>query len=427
MRHKMTAASLRDARDDPVGVSDVAVVGAGPKVASIPLDRGSIEASHAVKCETVRDEEVFASLGTAWDALVRAMPRPSPFLLHRWLVEWYREFGGGFGLSVQIARRDGRLVGALPLCVRSAFGLRIGTFIGGGESALGDLLLADGAPHATAELLMEHHRRSGIDALDVFGLPRSSRLAAALGPSRLSVIERVEAPVLALGRDWEAFASAKLQSSRRRELRRRARGLGEIGKVEITVARDPVDVAAVLDDAFRLHALRWNGRPDHSSFGTIAGQRFHRRALVALANEDVVRFTTMKLGGRTIAFQCWFALAGSAYMYRQSYDPDLARFGIGFMTTLEAIKEAMAEGHTRLEFLGGAESYKLELADGFEPLCQGVGLASGPGGAIFVAARLAALRGFGHLRRSPALRRLYYDGLAPARRALLTRRGREAS
>jgi CelD/BcsL family acetyltransferase involved in cellulose biosynthesis len=355
------------------------------------------------------------------------MPRPSPFFLHRWLVEWYREFGDGFDLAVQIARRDGQLVGALPLCVSSRFGLRIGTFIGGGESALGDLLLADAAPDATDELLIEHHRGTGIDALDIFGLPRSSRLATALGPRRLSLIERVEAPVLALGRDWEAFSEAKLQSSRRRELRRRARGLEKIGKVEMTLARDPAEVAAVLDDAFRLHALRWNGRPDHSTFGTSAGQRFHRRALVALANDDVVRFTTMKLDGRTVAFQCWFGLSGSAYMYRQSYDPELARFGIGFMTTLEAIKEAMAEGHTRLEFLGGAESYKLELADGFEPMCQGVGLASGARGAVFVAARLAALRGFRHLRRSSALRRLYYDGLAPARRALLTRRSREAS
>ena len=408
-------------------MSDVVVVGASPKVASIPVDRSSIDASDAVRCETIRDEEAFASLGPSWDALVRAMPRPSPFFLHRWLVEWYREFGAGLELAVEIARRDGQLVGALPLCVRSRLGVRIGTFVGGGESALGDLLLADAAPNATDELLIEYHRRAGIDALDVFGLPRSSRLAAAAGPGRLSLLERVEAPVLALGRDWEGFYEGRLQSSRRREVRRRARTLGELGKVEVVLARGPTEVEAVLDDAFRLHALRWKGRPDHSTFGTSAGQRFHRRALVALANDEVVRFTVLKLDGRPIAFQLWFALSSSAYMYRQSYDPQFARFGIGFMTTLEAIKEAMAEGHTRLEFLGGAESYKLELADGFEPMYQGVGLASGARGAVFVAARLAALRGFRHLRRSSALRRLYYDGLAPARRALLTRRSREAS
>ena len=409
-----------------MGVSDVVVVGASPKVASIPVDRSSIDASDAVRCETIRDEEAFASLGPSWDALVRAMPRPSPFFLHRWLVEWYREFGAGLELAVEIARRDGQLVGALPLCVRSRLGVRIGTFVGGGESALGDLLLADAAPNATDELLIEYHRRAGIDALDVFGLPRSSRLAAAAGPGRLSLLERVEAPVLALGRDWEGFYEGRLQSSRRREVRRRARTLGELGKVEVVLVRGPTEVEAVLDDAFRLHALRWNGRPDHSTFGTSAGQRFHRRALVALANDEVVRFTMLKLDGRPIAFQLWFALSSSAYMYRQSYDPQFARFGIGFMTTLEAVKEAASEGHTRLEFLGGAESYKLELADGFEPLHQGVGLASGPRGAFFVAARVAALRAFRHLRRSPALRRFYYDGLAPARRAVLARRSRQA-
>jgi len=104
-----------------VGVSDVVVVGASPKVASIPVDRSSIDASDAVRCETIRDEEAFASLGPSWDALVRAMPRPSPFFLHRWLVEWYREFGAGLELAVEIARRDGQLVGALPLCRPQTF------------------------------------------------------------------------------------------------------------------------------------------------------------------------------------------------------------------------------------------------------------------------------------------------------------------
>ena len=44
------------------------------------------------------------------------------------------------------------------------------------------------------------------------------------------------------------------------------------------------------------------------------------------------------------------------------------------MNTLDAIEAAAAEGATRVEFLGGAERYKLELADRLEPLYQGLGL-----------------------------------------------------
>ena len=77
---------------------------------------------------------------------------------------------------------------------------------------------------------------------------------------------------------------------------------------------------------------------------------------------------------------------------------------------------------TRVEFLGGGERYKLELADGFEPLCHGFGLASGLRGRAYAAAQLGAIQARLRLKQSPRLHRLYLDGLAPARR--LVHRGR---
>jgi hypothetical protein len=45
------------------------------------------------------------------------------------------------------------------------------------------------------------------------------------------------------------------------------------------------------------------------------------------------------------------------------------------VNTLDAIAAAGEEGLTRVESLGGDERYKLELADGFAPLCHGFGVA----------------------------------------------------
>jgi len=176
----------------------------------IPRDRRLTDAPLVVTCETISDETTFASLGASWDGLVRAMSRPSPFMLHGWLLEWWRNFGNGSELAVHIVRRDGQLVGALPLFVRSRWGVRVASFLGDGESALGDLLLAEGVPGTVPHRLIEHVAASGTDALDLFGLPRESRLAATLGPARIQLIERVEAPVIDLGRDWETFYEAKL-------------------------------------------------------------------------------------------------------------------------------------------------------------------------------------------------------------------------
>ena len=242
MRPALAAASLASARDDPVGVCDVVKVGTGPEAVGIPRNRRLTDAPLVVTCETISDETSFAALAAPWDGLVRAMPRPSPFMLHGWLLEWWRHFGHGSELAVHIARREGQLVGALPLFVRSRWGVRVASFLGDGESALGDLLLAEGMPASVSHRLIELVAASRIDAVDVFGLPRESRLAATIGPSRIQVIERVEAPVIDLGRDWETFYEAKLSSSRRREIRRRSRNLASEGVLTVTLARSPLQV-----------------------------------------------------------------------------------------------------------------------------------------------------------------------------------------
>src|SRR5438046_269944 len=79
---------------------------------------------------------------------------------------------------------------------------------------------------------------------------------------------------------------------------------------------------------------------------------------------------------------------------------------------------AAAEGAERVEFLGGDERYKLELADRLEPLHEALGLARTPQGRAVVAGRLTMILLRRQLKRSPALHRLYFDGLAPARRQL---------
>lgn len=366
--------------------------------------------------ETIVDEESFAGLGASWDPLVRAMPRPSPFLLHGWLLEWWRHFGRDAELAIHVAYRGRELVGALPLIVRRRLGIRVAEFPAAPESALADMVLAPGESATLGEELVGHVRSSGVDLLDVFGLPRDSCLLAALGPARLHLIERVDAPVLDLPADWDAFYRARLASDRRYELRRRLRRLAELGTLEVFHARTPQELEPALEQAFRLHSLRWRGRPDRSTFGTLAGQRFHRAALRALARDDAVRITLLKLDGRAIAFHYDFVLSGRMYGHRLGFDPSLARFAPGIINTLDALKAAAAEGLTRFEFLGGAEPYKLALADRVEPLYQGLGLAGGARGRVVLTTRLAAIHLWLGLRRSRWLRRLYYEGLGPPRR-----------
>jgi CelD/BcsL family acetyltransferase involved in cellulose biosynthesis len=380
---------------------------------------GVATAPAGLTLETISSENAFAALGEdQWDRLVRFRERPSPFLLHAWLLEWWRHYGEECELAVQVAYRGDRLVGALPMCVRRRYGLRVLSFVGGEDSSLGDVLVEDDQRDGIESALVERGTSAGHDFAELSGLSAKSRFVEVLGPSRLSLVERSEAPVLDLTPGWEEVYTSKLSSKKRNHYRRRRRQLAEAGRVEVDVARTADELDCALDDAFTLHDLRWNGRPDGSGFATPVGRSFHHAAVRALAPLGVPRIVTLKIDGRPVAFHYYLVLEGRMYVYRIAFDPSFGRLSPGVINTLDAIENAAAEGATRVEFLGGAERYKVELADRMEPLCQGLGLACTLRGRAAVAARVGGIRMRMQLKRSPTLRHFYFEGLAPARRML---------
>jgi CelD/BcsL family acetyltransferase involved in cellulose biosynthesis len=375
-----------------------------------------------LRVETVGDAAGFAALADGWDDLVAALPRPTTFLLHAWLEEWWRHLAGDARMAVVVARRDGRLVAALPLMISRRRGVRIAEFIGGGDSCLADLLLAEDEPDSTAAALVEELRGLPFDLLDVFGLPADSRLARAAG-SDLAVHERVEAPVMLMPDGFDAAYRAKRGSKRRAEHRRRMRRLLESGDAEFTIVRTIEELRPALEEGFRINAIRWEGRPDRSLFSTEAGHAFHRAVLPRLAEMGIARILLLRSGGRVVAFQYWLAYRGSMISNRRAFDPSFSSFSPGILTMLHALEDASEEGLSRVEFLGGPEPYKLEFCDDFDPMYEGIGFASGTRGRVAACAAVGALRLRAHVRHSASLHKLYVDRLVPARRFVGRLRG----
>lgn len=347
---------------------------------------------------------------------MRSARRPSPFLLHGWLDAWSRHFAAEGSLRFHLVYRDGALVGGLPLVLTRARGLRVARFVGGGQSALADLLLEPDAPPEVADELVRLARGSGHDYADLFGVAAGSNLSRVTDDLGLRLVERVEAPVLDISGGFEEVYRQKTSSKRRNLHKRRLRQLSELGRLEFRLARTREELEAALEDAFTLHRLRWSGRPDGSGFGTEAGIRFHRDALRAVAELDVPRILTLALDDRPIAFHYYFAFCGGMYVHRLAFDPEFGRYSPGAVTTLEAIRLAADEGLERVEYLGGDERYKVEFADRLDPLYQALGMAPTAAGRLSVGGRLAAIAARRRLKRSKTLHDLYFEGLAPVRR-----------
>lgn len=365
-------------------------------------------ATPPLRVETVTTEAGLAELAGSWDDLVRAMPRPSPFLLNSWLVEWWRHYGRGADLAVHVAYRGDRLVGALPLCTRRRLGLRVSEFVGGTWAILADALVAPGedAPAVVAELA-ERAAEGEHDFADLFGLPGSSRLVAALPQGSLRLVQRLEAPVCDLGPSWEAAYTSRLSSKARSERRRRLRQLARLGTVVSEVARSREEIARAVEDAFVVHELRWRGRRDASGFATETGKRFHRAAMLGLADHDVARGLTIRLDGRPIAFSLYLQLAGRSYGMNMAFDPAYGPYGPGSEAKLQAIEASWSEGIRRIELLGTAAEHKRRFTDRFEPVYEGIGLARTRRGRAAAEALLAGIRLRRALKRSKTARRLY--------------------
>jgi CelD/BcsL family acetyltransferase involved in cellulose biosynthesis len=371
--------------------------------------QGALASSEAeLRIETVSSEAEFARLADSWDALVHAMPRPSPFLLHPWLLEWWRHYGGEDDLAVHVAYRGNRLVGALPLCIRRRFGLRVTEFVGGTWALLADLLVAPEAEAPVVRALVERALSSQHDFANLFGLPGSSRLVTALPPDALHLVERLEAPVLDLDAGWDAVYRAKFTSKARSERRRRKRQLESLGTVEVSVARTREELEPALEDAFRVYALRWDGRHDPSGFVTPTGLRFHRTALLRLADLDVSRLVMIRLDGRPIAFALSFQLSARAYGLTMAFDPAYARFSPGSEAKLISLEASANEGIARAELLGAAAEHKHRLTDRFEPIYQGIGLTRSLGGRAAAEALVGGIRLRRAVKRSKTAQRLYY-------------------
>ena len=352
--------------------------------------------------ETISTEAEFAKLAGPWDELVRSMRRPSPFLLHGWLLEWWRHYGGRGRLAVHVAIRGDRLVGALPLCRSRRFGLRVTEFIGGTRAPLADLMVAPDEDPATAARLAERIRSSDGDFADLFGMPGDSALATALPTGSLNLLERLEAPVLDL-----RSQQTRLSSKARRERRRRRRQLETLGAVEISIARNGEELRAPLEEAFRIHALRWRGRREPSGFGTPVGRAFHRAAMRRLAVEDVPRLVTLRLNGQPVAFSLYLLLERTVYGVAMGFDPSFARYSPGTETLLCSLESAAAEGAERVEFLGAAAPYKRSFTDRLEPVHEGIGLPSTLRGQVAVGLLVRGIRARRRIKRSATARRLY--------------------
>lgn len=338
-------------------------------------------------------------LGQEWDELADrtgAVPWARP----GWIGAWLDAFGDSGVPVVLAARREGRLVGVLPL-VRRGRALSSPTNWHTPEFGL----VAEDA-EARTELVRAaialDPRRLTLAFVRAEGL---EELRAEAEDARRRTIVRVveRSPFLPLEGDWESYERTRSKSLRK-ELRKHRRGLEELGRVELVVEDGRERLDELLEEGFRVEASGWKGEQGTAIRSQPETLRFYTAIARWAAERGTLGLAFLRLDGRAIAFQLLLAEGDAVYLVKPGYDVDLRRFGPGKLLTRELVEWAYyARGAKRLEFLGGEHPAKAEWTDEVHELYLAQVFSRSPAGladwGAYAGARPLVKRGVALLRR----------------------------
>jgi CelD/BcsL family acetyltransferase involved in cellulose biosynthesis len=298
------------------------------------------------------------ALAPAWQDLWEQAPAATPFHAPAWLIPWWREVGGG-ELRVIAARRDGRLVGLLPMYLQHEadggkllpLGVAISDYLDGlfdqdcGPDVAEAMLrrLADRNDWRCCEL---HPLRPGTPLLD-------ARMPLGCTDQVLAFEPCLVVEIPAGARELSDVLPRKIRANLR-SFRRRAEQSGEVSFETATTAT----VSGFLDALFRLHEARWRQRGQPGVLADPAIRRFHRVAAPLLLNAGLLRLHVLRLDDRIIAALYVLRARRVAWIYLIGFDPDLDLISPGTLVFGYSIQQAMGENALEVDFLRGRERYK---------------------------------------------------------------------
>jgi CelD/BcsL family acetyltransferase involved in cellulose biosynthesis len=305
----------------------------------------------------------------AWDGLVAASRLRSPFLSWTWQSEWARTFADDRRLEIRcVEDGGGNLVALLPLYESSPESLQI---IGGADvSDYLDLIAVEGREEEAWMALLQSRTAERVE-WELHAVPESSPTVAALPPLAaacgLAVSATVEerCPVLGLPPSWETYL-ARLSGKHRHELQRKTRRLErDAPDAHASCVSAPADIEARLGDFLRLHRRSRTGK---ARFMDERMERFFGRALAAFADRGAARLWFLDTASGPIAAFVTIEWDGTVGLYNSGFAPDRAALSPGVVLLAQVIRDAIARGRARFDFLRGEERYKYE----FEPVAEAV-------------------------------------------------------
>lgn len=334
--------------------------------------------------QLIEDLPALDALRAEWDelAILNALPLMAP----DWILPWLRRLAptGAEPRVVVIHERD-ELVGIAPFYVvcdgaRGRIDYRLpGIELGARLAPLARPGREWEVAEAVAHTLAAATPRPDLVALE--SLPPASTWLTALReawPGRIRPFIRIYhlhgSPTVSLSEgtfeSWLAGRSASFRKNCRRRGRMLAAASGtlRLGSVET--------LAADIETLMRLHTERWSQRGASSL--TARADRLPgmlEEAGSALTPSGRFRIWIMEIEGQPIWANLFLAAGGELLAVNSGWDEQWAQMSPPLLGMLHAIEDAFQRGERRLDLGIGDDPFKLQFADGNDPVAWGILLA----------------------------------------------------
>jgi CelD/BcsL family acetyltransferase involved in cellulose biosynthesis len=163
--------------------------------------------------------------------------------------------------------------------------------------------------------------------------------------------------VLEIPATWDDYL-ASISKSHRKQLRQLERRVLESPRVRWHQVASAGELAEAWEILVDLHQRRRQSLGEPGCFASRAFHDFHREVTQRLLARGQLRISWLELDGSPAAAEYHVADSSATYAYQGGVDPDRLAEEPGRLSTILCLRAAIAEGHSRIDFLRGDEPYK---------------------------------------------------------------------
>jgi CelD/BcsL family acetyltransferase involved in cellulose biosynthesis len=297
-------------------------------------------------------------LSEAWDELAAAASEPNVFS-ERWFVTAAARHlpqGPTAHLMELWEEHDGRsrLVGLMPLALSRRYGrIPVGhvTNWGHHQCFLGTPLIRAGREQeawaailGTLDGMKWAQGFLHVDGLVEDGTVHRGLIAAARARRTVcDTVHRTERALLESTLPPERYYECTIRKKKRKELKRLASRLAELGTVTTRRLGADEDVAPWCDAFLALERAGWKGSAGSALGSTAATEHFFRDAIAGARAAGRLEILRMDLDRRPIAMLVNFIAPPGAFSFKIAFDEAFARFSPGVLIEIENL-QVLARG-----------------------------------------------------------------------------------